>query len=360
MTELAVQLNPFDDRALPAVASAAAQTDSQRAIAEVQAAMVVARANPRNQRVAMDRILNACQRPGLAEAAVYSYSRGGTDISGPSIRLAEAMAQNWGNMQFGIRELDQANGVSTVQAFAWDVETNTRREVTFQVRHERHTKAGKKKLDDPRDIYETVANNGARRLRSCILAVIPGDVTESAVRQCEETMKAKADTSPAGLKKLEAALGEFGVTRAQIEARIQRRMDAITPAQVVALRKVWASLRDGMSEVGDWFDASADAQPAASAKAQDAVTWSLATSSPPMVEGQFWIDSMNGEIRVCRAGQWDAPTEVQEKELRTAMLRELGDNAPKNPNLMTCELASAVMHERRHAEQKGKAKGGAK
>lgn len=254
MTELALQLNPFDDRALPAVASAAAQTDSQRAIAEVQAAMVVARANPRNQRVAMDRILNACQRPGLAEAAVYSYSRGGTDISGPSIRLAEAMAQNWGNMQFGIRELDQSNGVSTVQAFAWDVETNTRREVTFQVRHERHTKKGSTRLTDPRDIYETVANNGARRLRACILAVIPGDVAEAAVRQCEETLKAKADVSPAGQKKLESALAEFGVTRAQIEARIQRRLEAITPAQVVSLRKVWASLRDGMSEVLDWFE----------------------------------------------------------------------------------------------------------
>ena len=32
------------------------------------------------------------------------------------------MAQAWGNMQFGIRELDQRNGESTVQAFAWDVE----------------------------------------------------------------------------------------------------------------------------------------------------------------------------------------------------------------------------------------------
>lgn len=367
MTEIAL-LNPFDEqqRAV-AVSPATAQTDQHRAIAEVQAAMVVARANPRNQRVAMDRILNACQRQGLAEAAVYSYSRGGTDISGPSIRLAEAMAQNWGNIQFGIRELDQTNGASTVQAFAWDIETNTRREVTFQVRHERHTKQGAKRLTDPRDIYETVANNGARRLRACILAVIPGDVTEAAVRQCEETMKAKADTSPGGIKKLEEALAQFDVTRAQIEARIQRRIDAITPAQVVALRKVWASLRDGMSSVEDWFDGSADAQP--KPKGQNghsgqtgqsphgAISFAISTDSPPMAEGAFWIDSMNGEVRVCVDEQWDKPTEAHLEALRASIMRELGADAPPNAATMTCaELASDVVHKRKHAKAKAGAK----
>ncbi len=71
---------------------------------------------------------------------------------------------------------------STVEAFAWDVEeANTRQTKVFQVRHWRHTKQGGYKLTDPRDIYELVANNGARRLRACILGVIPGDVIDAAV-----------------------------------------------------------------------------------------------------------------------------------------------------------------------------------
>lgn len=248
-------MNPFAGAQVAArPGTAVAQTDQSRAIAEVQAAMVIARANPRDQIAAMDRILNACTRPTLANAAVYTYSRGGTDISGPSIRLAEAMAQSWGNMQFGIRELDQRGGESTVQAFAWDVETNTRREVTFQVPHVRHTRQGQRRLEDPRDIYELVANQGARRLRACILAVIPGDVTEAAVQQCETTMHATADTSPEAVRKIAAAFEQFGVTREQIEKRIQRRLDAIQPAQVVALKKVYASLRDGMSVAADWFE----------------------------------------------------------------------------------------------------------
>lgn len=232
----------------------AAQADQQRAVAEVQAAMMIARLNPRDPVAAMDRILNACTRPTLADAAIYQYSRGGSDVSGPSIRLAEAMAQQWGNFQFGIRELEQRNGESTVQAFAWDVETNTRREVTFQVPHVRHTRQGQKRLEDPRDIYEMVANQGARRLRACILAVIPGDVTEAAVSQCEVTMKAKADTSAEAVKKMLDAFGTYGITREQIEKRIQRHIDAIQPAQIVALKKIYASLRDGMSVAADWFD----------------------------------------------------------------------------------------------------------
>jgi hypothetical protein len=262
MTE---QTNPFADAqvmARPAAGNAVAQSDQQRAIAEVQAAMMIARMNPRDPIAAMDRILNACTRPTLAESAVYQYSRGGTDITGPSIRLAEAIAQSWGNLQFGIREIEQRNGESTVQAFAWDVETNTRREITFQVPLIRHTKRGSYKLEDPRDIYEMVANQGARRLRACVLSVIPGDVTEAAVKQCEKTLQAKADTSPEAVQKMVEAFGAFGVTKEQIEKFIQRRIDSIQAAQIVRMKKIYASLRDGMSAPEDWFETEPQAETA--------------------------------------------------------------------------------------------------
>ena len=248
-------LTSFKPQSTNNAESTVSKTDQARAVAEIQAAMMIARMNPRDPVAAIDRILNACTRPTLADSAVYTYSRGGSDVSGPSIRLAETIAQSWGNMQFGIRELDQRNGESVVQAFAWDVETNTRREVTFHVPHIRHTRKGASKLEDPRDIYEMVANQGARRLRACILSVVPGDVVEAAVNQCEVTMKAKADTSPDAMKRMVEAFAQFGVTKEQIEARIQRRIDAIQPAQVVSLKKIYASLRDGMSSVEDWFSA---------------------------------------------------------------------------------------------------------
>ena len=258
-------MNPFEDGRSGATAMTTPvtqATESSRAVAEVQAALFIARTNPRDQKRAMDRILNACCRPSLAESAIYAYARGGSSITGPSIRLAEAVAQQWGNMQFGIRELSNQGGKSEVQAFAWDVETNTRREITFTVPHIRHTKKGSYKLEDPRDIYELVANQGARRLRACILAVVPGDVVEAAVNQCQITLQSHTDVTAEGIKKLIEAFEPMGVTKTQIEKFCQCRAEAIKPAQIVRLRSIYTSLRDGMSSPSDWFEPDETQAPA--------------------------------------------------------------------------------------------------
>ncbi len=252
-TDIQVVKNPFGE-VVQKESNALAEVESQRAIQEVQAAITVAKKFPRNEMVATDRILRACTRKSLAEGALYSYNKGKTDVSGPSIRLAETIAQNWGNFQYGIRELSQQTGSSTVEAFAWDLETNVRSNKVFQVPHIQYSKNyGNKVLTDPRDIYEKVANDGARRLRACILAVIPSDVTESAAQQCEDTLKANADTSPAAIKKLCESFKAFKVTEEMLQKRIGNRLDAIRPAQIVQLRKIYASLKDGMGKASDWF-----------------------------------------------------------------------------------------------------------
>jgi len=283
---------------------ALAVAESQRAIAEVQAAMILARQFPRDEKVALDRMLVAFQRQGLAEQALYSYSRGGTEITGPSIRAAEAIAQNWGNLQFGVRELSQQNNESTIETFCWDVETNVRQVKVFQVPHVRSKKTGNVKLTDTRDIYELVANQGARRLRACILGVIPGDIVEAIVNQTEETLKAKADTSPAALKKLVEAFSAYNVTQEMIEKKIQRRLEAITPAQIVNMRKIYNSLKDGMSAPWDWFEGVKNPADAATTDA---------------IKNRF-TDKPTGETTI-------SPEE--EAEIRKAEVAEFGTDSEK-------------------------------
>lgn len=228
-------------------------SEQSRSIAEVQAAVIMAKQFPRDTVQAINRIRTACQRPTLAEAAMYTYGRGGTTVTGPSIRMAEAIAQQWGNIQFGIRELSQANGESTVEAYAWDLESNARQVKVFQVPHERHTKSGVKKLTDPRDIYETVANNGARRMRACILGIIPGDVVDIAVAEAENTLKVTTKLTPERIADMVKLFEAQGVTRAMLEERIQRPVEQITPAVFVGLGKIANSIRDGISKVADHF-----------------------------------------------------------------------------------------------------------
>jgi hypothetical protein len=237
--------------------------EQQRATAEIQAALTVAKHSRRDQIEAVDSIRTACQRIRLAEGAEYVFDRGGTEITGPTIDLLTVIATCWGNIQFGFRELTQSNGESTVEAFAWDLETNSKRTVVFTVPHKRVTKRGTTLLNDPRDIYELVANQAQRRVRACLEAIIPPDVVEDAVAQCRATLKETAQVTPESIAKLLEAFGKLGVTKDQLQARLNRRLDAMQPAQLVNLRRIYKSIQDGMSKPADWFapQESDDTQP---------------------------------------------------------------------------------------------------
>ena len=231
---------------------------------EVQAAMVIAKKFPRDEVQSFNRIMRACQRKTLAEQAMYEYPRGGTKVTGPSIRLAEAMAQNWGNLDYGIIELEQKNGESQVMAYAWDLETNTRQTKIFSVPHIRSTKKGNVTLTDPRDIYELVANQGARRVRACILGVIPGDVIDSALVQCNATLLSDNGDKPLiDLVRDAAALfqSDYGVTIQMLEKFIGCKSESFTMNDLIRLKRVYKSLKDGMAKREDYFEMIPDANP---------------------------------------------------------------------------------------------------
>lgn len=238
---------------------ALAMASASREMEEVKGQIFMAKQFPRNVFQAEQRVLDTCMRPALAQVAMYQYPRGGQRVTGPSIRLAEAIAQNWGNLSYGIQELEQREGESVAKAFCWDLETNVRQEKVFTVKHSMKAKGTIKKLEDPRDIYEKVANDGARRLRSCILGVIPGDIIDKAIQQCTDTL---AGNSKGPLKDrianaLKAFKEQHRVTQEMIELKFGYSADSFTEYDYVELINIFNSLRDGMSKVEDWFDKSA-------------------------------------------------------------------------------------------------------
>jgi len=222
---------------------------------EIQGAMVIAKKFPRDEGQAENKILNACQRVGLAEQATYEYPRGGTKVKGPSIRLAEALAKNWGNVDYGIIELEQEEGKSEMMAYAWDLETNTRATRVFTVEHKRDTKQGSKKLTNTRDIYEITANMGARRMRACILQVIPGHITEEAVNQCEVTIKGskKLPLKDRVKEVIKTFKDEYSVSKKQLEEFIGCNSTSFSENNIRRLKIVYMGLKDGMAGVDDYF-----------------------------------------------------------------------------------------------------------
>ena len=223
---------------------------------EVQAAMIIAKKFPRNEVQSYNRIIRACQRKKLAENAMYEYPRGTTRVTGASIRLAEAMAQNWGNVDFGVIELEQKNGESQVMAYAWDLETNTRQTKIFSVPHIRTTKKGIIPLTDPRDIYEMIANQGARRLRACILGIIPGDIIDAALEQCNKTLLSNSGQPLIDTIREMATIfeKEFAIPIEAIEKYIGYKAESFSMNDLVRLRKIYSSLHDGIAKREDYFE----------------------------------------------------------------------------------------------------------
>lgn len=93
------------------------QANVSREIEEVKGQIFMAKSYPRNIFQSEQRIIDNCKRPSLAQVAMYQYPRGGQQVLGSSIRLAEVLAQNWGNLAFGIQELEQRNGESVAKAY---------------------------------------------------------------------------------------------------------------------------------------------------------------------------------------------------------------------------------------------------
>jgi hypothetical protein len=226
-----------------------------RQMAEVQAQMVLAKRFPRDEYEAFNKIRKACKRKGLAEQAEYSYPKGGTKVTGPGIRLMEAIAHNWGNISYGTIELSRSSGKSEMMAYCWDLENNVRRTQTFTVEHVRDTRAGLVKLNNTRDIYEMTANMGARRVRACIMAVIPGDIVDDAVKECKKTL---SDSYEEPLKeRLKTMIATFddkhGVNKQMIEEFFGYNLESLSENDFIKLRSIYNSLKDGLAKRGDFF-----------------------------------------------------------------------------------------------------------
>lgn len=242
--------------AAPARVGQGTAVEQSRAVAEVQAAIVVAQQCPRDINAAIAEMRQSCTQPYLAEKAFFRFPRAGQTVSGPSVHLARELARCWGNVQYGLAELrrDDEYGESEMQAFAWDVQKNSRNSSTFIVPHKRDQKGGPKQLTDMRDIYENNANNGARRVREAIFAILPPWFVEEAKELCGRTLR-DGGGKPLNLRIADAikAFEGLGVTSDRIEAKLSRPSGKWTEHDVAQLLVIFRSVQQGEVSAEDEF-----------------------------------------------------------------------------------------------------------
>ena len=195
--------------------------EASRAITEAQGKLLLAKQFPRNYISCYSNAIQACQRKGFAEKAFFNYPRGSQTVTGVTIRFAEELCRCYTNVDYGIKELSHEEGKSEMQAYCWDLETNTISSQNFTVEHILETKQGNRKLTSQRDIYERTANDGARRLRSRILAILPPDLVEDCINECKKTLAGNNDVPLIDkVKQMVNGFAKLGVTKEMIEKRL--------------------------------------------------------------------------------------------------------------------------------------------
>lgn len=213
--------------------------------AEIDQQIATAHAYPRSLSKINKNVLSLVTlSQGAAEKCTYALPRGGKPITGPSIRLAEIVASQWGNCRVAARVIHVDRKEMYVEALGifHDLESNTA--TTSSIRRRISGRDGKLFNDD----MITVTGNAACSIakRNAILAGVPeaiwGEAYEAALRTVRGDMKTLPERRDETLK----AMAAFGLSADQvyqilgIDGEKDFGLD-----QIATLRSTYAALKNG-------------------------------------------------------------------------------------------------------------------
>jgi hypothetical protein len=266
----------------------AASASAALAKATIEAKFVVAMRNRRSVLGARAAILDACRRPRFAEAALFSKPIGDGRVEGFSIRFAEAALNSWGNVDTTAVTAWEDEEQRLVRIGVVDLETNVSYsdEVLLQKTVERSTvKNGQEVLGERinskgKRVFVVRATEdelqiklGAAKskvIRNNGLRLIPADIKEEAMELIRSTSATGGGDRAADGKRLADAFANIGISVEQLEAYVGHSLSNLTPAELVDLRKVYASVRDGEATWSEFTKQADDVPMDSKAPAKDA------------------------------------------------------------------------------------------
>lgn len=243
---------PFARHGMPghAINQGAVAIEQERAIAEAQGQLILAKRFPRNMAKVHAEFMDACKNKEFADKAFYAVPNRG---NGPSIRFMEEAARCYENFQCGHRELSRSEGKSEIEVYAWDMERNNRSTRQITVLHIRDTTSGPKKLVDQADIDSRIANVASKQVRSRIAALLPKALVEAGIAECRRTL-AGTNEKPVRQRVLDmtSAFSRFGVSIKHLEAYLGHQLDETTLDELIDLTGVFNALREG-AKASEYF-----------------------------------------------------------------------------------------------------------
>lgn len=261
--------------------------EQERAIAEAQGQLILAKKFPRSMTIAMTEFLESCKSPEFAATAFYSVPNRG---SGPSIRFAEEAARCYGNFQYGHRELSRTDGKSEVEVYAWDMQNNNYSKRQITVMHVRDKSGGSVPLRDQADIDNRIANVASKQMRGRILALLPKHLVAAGQEACKRTLAGGGEKPLSDrIVAMVQAFGRFGVNKVHLETHLGHDVDNTTVDELADLMGIYNAIKEG-GKASEYFplgDAATDASAAtAAAITQQAKQAAATTTTKPATSRQ--------------------------------------------------------------------------
>lgn len=217
--------------------------------AEIDMQIATAHRYPRSVKRAIDNILSlATLDEQTALENIYALKRGGKPLRGPSIRLAEIVAQQWGNCRVDARviSVDRQNKTLMAEGTFHDLETNVATRAT--VSRSIATKTGGLYSHDMIAVAGQAATAIARR--NAILNGVPKGVWRKAVDASEQIIRGDAKTLVERRDSAIKAFAHFNLSPDQVfQIMDVPGVEDIDIDDLVTLRAIYSSLKSGEQTV---------------------------------------------------------------------------------------------------------------
>jgi len=223
--------------------------------AETDMQITTAKKYPRSiKKFRQDAMSMATQDAETAASCFYKLKRGhGEDakiIEGPSVRLAEIVANAWGNMRYGARIVNEGEREVTAQGMAHDLEKNVAS--TIEVARRITTKDGRRFGDDMVQVTKNAVCSIA--LRNAIFKAVPFTYAKQIYEQCKKVAVGGAKTLKERCQQMLDAFSKISVSKEQVLTYLEKSsIEEIGLTEIELMIGVFTAIKDGDTTIEQTF-----------------------------------------------------------------------------------------------------------
>jgi hypothetical protein len=225
--------------------------------AEIDMQISTAKKYPRNIAQVKSEMLDIVQLDEeTAAACFYSLPRGGKNIQGPSIRLAEVALSCFGNIRAGSRIIetvtDGGNPYVTIQAVCHDLQKNVA--VSIEKRRRIVGKKTKGGVIDEDDINLAANAGSAIALRDAIFKVVPGALIRPVYDAAKKVAIGDARTLSDRRARAMEAFQKMGVSADRVLASVEKnKLEEVTLDDLEVLIGTFTAIKEGSVSIENAF-----------------------------------------------------------------------------------------------------------